>query len=282
MNTPFPIEDRVQDHYACPNLADAIRTGLKTAGKSLEDVTTRDLAAVDQLHTGGPKATIDLIKKAGLTETQTILDAGCGIGGTTRLLAQHFHLQVTGIDITPDFIRTARTLTQWCNMDKDHTIDFHLGSVLNMPFSDRHFDAVICQHILMNIEDKPKALAQFHRVLKPGGTLILHEITDGPGPDPLMPVPWGSTPATSFVPTWELFNTQLEETGFNQIHFSDETQNAADWWNRVNTIRKKNGIPPVNTGLIFGPMADHFGPNLEKNFSTRAIGCIEAILTKPD
>ncbi len=281
MDTAFSIENRIQHHYSCPNLVDAIQTGLETAGKSLEGLTTRDLSPVDQLHTGGPKATIDLVKKAGLTKQQTVLDAGCGIGGTTRLLAQQFHLLATGIDITPDFIRAARTLTQWCKMDKEPPIDFHLGSVLNMPFSDNHFDAVICQHILMNIEDKHSALAEFYRVLKPCGTLILHEIIDGPGPDPLMPVPWGSDPATSFIPTWEFLNAQLEQTGFTQVHFSDATQAAASWWQQVNTIRKTKGIPPVNTHLIFGPMADHFGPNLEKNFSTRAIGCIEAIFSKP-
>ncbi|PIE61710.1 MAG: SAM-dependent methyltransferase [Desulfobacterales bacterium] len=276
------MEERVKHHYACPDLADAIRNGLETAGKPLADLKPRDLAPVDQLHTGGPKATIDLVKKAGLTEAQTILDVGCGIGGTTRLLAQQFHLKATGIDITPDFISAARTLTQWCKMAQGPAIEFHQGSVLNMPFSDDHFDAVICQHILMNIEDKPKALAECHRVLKPGGTIILHEITDGPGPDPLMPVPWGSDPATSFVPKWEGLQTQLEDAGFNLIHFSDETQNAVTWWHKVNTIHTTKGIPPVNTSLIFGPMAKQFGPNLEKNFSTGAIGCIEAIFTKPD
>ncbi|WDP91728.1 MAG: class I SAM-dependent methyltransferase [Desulfobacter sp.] len=273
-------EDRVQHHYACPDLVEAIRAGLEKAGKSAETISPRDLAPVDQLHTGGPKATISLIKKAGLATDSVILDAGCGMGGSTRLLAEQFGFQAAGIDITEDFIHTARILTQWCGMDKGRNIRFQQGSVLDLPYGNTCFDAVLCQHILMNIEDKPRALAEFHRVLKPGGKLILHEIVDGPGPVPLMPVPWGADAATSFVPAWDTLNAQLADAGFKPDYFSDETENAAAWWRTVNHIRETKGIPAVNTGLIFGAMADHFGPNLEKNFSSRAIGCIEAILTR--
>lgn len=275
------MENQVQNHYACPDLAAAIRAGLETAGKSPDAITPRDLTPVDQLHTGGPKATISLMEKAGIAADGVVLDAGCGIGGSTRLLARQFNLQVDGIDITPDFIDTARVLTHWCGMEKGHTIGFHQGSVLDLPFDNTRFDAVLCQHILMNIEDKAKALSEFNRVLTPGGKLILHEIIDGPGPQPLMPVPWGADASTSFVPRWETLKVQLADAGFDVEYFSDETKNAAAWWQMVNTIRKKKGIPAVNTGLIFGSMADHFGPNLEKNFSSHAIGCIEAILIKP-
>ncbi len=275
------MENLVQHHYACPELAAAIRAGLEKLGKSTDKLTTRDLGSLDQLHTGGGPATISIGKRASLAKGSVLLDAGCGIGGSSRVLAEKFGLQVVGIDLAQDFIDTARTLTQWCGLDKTAAIRFHQGSVTDLPFENNGFDAVLCQHILVNIQDKAKALAEFYRVLKPGGKLILHEIIDGPGPAPLMPVPWAADTAISFLPSWEELKTQLNQTGFNENYFSNETQNAAAEWKKINAIREKKGLHPLNPSLIFGEKAASFGPNLEKNFSEKAIECIEAFFTKP-
>jgi len=278
------MEDLVKKHYACPELASAIQAGLEKLGKRPEELTTRDLAPVDQLHTGGAPATLAIGKQAGLARNSVLLDAGCGIGGSARLLAEKFGLQVVGIDLAPDFIETARTLTRWCGMNKANqntTIRFQQGSVLDLPFGNHCFDAVLCQHILMNIEDKARALEEFYRVLKPGGRLILHEVTKGPGPAPAMPVPWAADASISFLPSWDTLKMQIIRAGFEEEHFSDETENAAAGWKKINAIRQRKGTVPLNPGLVFGENAALFGPNLEKNFSDRAIECIEAFFTKP-
>ncbi len=274
------MENRVKQHYACPELALAIRAGLEKMGKDTDRLTTRDLGSVDQLHTGGGPATMAIGKDAGLAEGSLVLDAGCGIGGSSRVLAEKFKLQVVGIDLAPDFIDTARILTQWCGLDTPGTIRFQQGSVLDLPFDPRHFDAVLCQHILVNIEDKARALAEFNRVLKPGGKLILHEITSGPGPAPLLPGPWAADASISFPSSWEALKGILEQTGFKEDYFSDETENAAAGWKTINAIREKKGVHPLNPSLIFGNKAASFGPNLEKNFTQKSIGCIKAFFTK--
>ena len=84
------MNDSAKAHYTCPNLGSKIRRGIEKVGKNPEQITLRDLAPVDQLHTGAAPATIELVEKAGLEKGMTVLDAGCGIGGTSRLLAQHF------------------------------------------------------------------------------------------------------------------------------------------------------------------------------------------------
>lgn len=274
------MEHRVKQHYACPELALAIRAGLGKMGKETDKLTTRDLSSVDQLHTGGGPATMALGKRAGLAKGSVLLDAGCGIGGSSRVLAEKFGLQVVGIDLAPDFIDTARVLTQWCGLDTPGTLRFHQGSVLELPFPPHHFDAVLCQHILVNIEDKAGALAEFNRVLKPGGKLILHEITSGPGPAPLLPVPWAADASISFPSSWEELKEELKQAGFKEDYFSDETENAAAGWKKINAIREKKGVHPLNPSLIFGDKAASFGPNLEKNFTQKSIGCIEAFYTK--
>ena len=273
------MEPLVKQHYASPDLAQRIRAGILKMGKNPDDLATRDLAAVDQLHTGGAPATIGLTERAALPSGSIVLDAGCGIGGSSRLLAEHFGYRVEGIDLAGDFIDTAVLLTQWCGLDGG--IRFRRGSVLDLPFEGGCFDAVLCQHILMNIEDKSGALAEFHRVLQPGGRLLLHEITRGEGPEPAMPVPWASDPAISVLTPWSDLDHRLSRAGFQPDHVSDETEHSAAWWKMVNTVKRKKGAGPLNPGLVFGEDADRFGPNMEKNFSSRSVCCIEAILTRP-
>lgn len=271
------MEHRVQSHYACPDLIEDLRAGLEKAGKDITNLTPRDLAAVDQLHTGGGPATISLANRAGITRDMDILDAGCGLGGSSRLLTQNFNCRVTGIDLAPDFIETATVLTQWCGMD----IFFEQGSILELPHENDSFDMILCQHILMNIENKAGALSEFFRVLRPGGKLILHEIVDGPGPDPIMPVPWAADPDISFLLTWKDLRAELKHLKFDLEYFSDETENSARWWKKINKFTAKSPPRPLNPSLVFGPNAAHFGPNMENNFSSQAVCCIETILSKP-
>ncbi|MEH0020629.1 MAG: class I SAM-dependent methyltransferase [Desulfobacter sp.] len=273
--------DPVQSHYASPGLAQKIRAGLEQSGKSIGALTTRDLAPVDQLHTGGAPATIALMDRAGLAPGATVLDAGCGIGGSSRLLAERYGFQVMGLDLAPDFVDAAQTLTGWIDGGPDLSIDFRQGSVLEIPCKDGVFHAVLCQHILMNIPDKAAVLDEFFRVLPPGGRLILHEITDGPGPAPHMPVPWASDAAISFTETWDTFGKRLEQAGFTLDFFSDDTENSARWWQKINRLTADAPPRPLHPGLVFGDNAALFGPNMEKNFSGRCVCCIEALLTKP-
>lgn len=269
----------VEHHYACPDLLEKIRAGLERSGKTIEDITLRDLGPVDQLHTGGAPATLSLAKQAGLSAGARLLDAGCGIGGSTRLLAETFGVCATGIDLARDFVETARTLTQWTCPGLD--VRFDQGSVTQLPYPDKSFDAVLCQHILMNIQNKAAAIREFYRVLSPGGILILHEITDGPGPAPDMPVPWASEPSISFLAPWETMADQLARTGFCEVFQEDDTHAGALWWKRVNAIISKSGPRPLNSSLVFGENAARFGPNMEANFSRRSVCCVSALFIKP-
>lgn len=277
MNAP------VKDHYHSQNLAQKIQKALIDSGKDTRNLKPKDLAAVDQLHTGGATATLGLIKKAGFSKTITpapphILDAGCGIGGSARLLCKTFSCRVTGIDLADNFIETAREVTDWCNLS--HCIEFEQGSVLTMPFENNSFDAILCQHILMNIQDKETALKEFYRVLKPGKALILHEIFQGENRALALPVPWASDPCISFLCSWEEFDSLLAGTGFFPDHFSDETNGALSWWEMVQSAGKNKTPRPLSPHLVFGSNAAFFAANMQGNFKNNSIQCIEAIYKK--
>jgi ubiquinone/menaquinone biosynthesis C-methylase UbiE len=90
-----------------------------------------------------------------LPETE-VLDVGCGLGGAARFVASRYGCHVTGIDLTPEFIETAKVICGWVNLDSH--ISLHQGSALAMPFADRAFDRAYMLHVGMNIDDKAKAL----------------------------------------------------------------------------------------------------------------------------
>ncbi|MCP3944280.1 MAG: class I SAM-dependent methyltransferase [Desulfobacteraceae bacterium] len=272
------MKSHVENHYHSDNLSQKIHSALKKSGRDASVLAPKDLSSVDQLHTGGAKATLALTQKTRITKNSLILDAGCGIGGSSRLLAKTFQCQVTGIDLAESFIETAKDLTRWCALD--HYINFEQGSVLDMPFKTDTFDAILCQHILMNIQDKQAALKEFYRVLKPGANLIIHEIFQGENKPIALPVPWAGNHEISFLLPWEKFNFLLTTTGFTQDFFSDETKTALAWWQMVDAATKNKNPRPLGPHLVFGSNATFFATNMQNNFQNKTIQCIEAVFKK--
>ncbi len=272
------MESQVKNHYHAQDLIRKIQAALESEGKNIDSLAPRDLAPVDQLHTGGAPVTLSLMGKAGLARDARVLDAGCGLGGSSRLLAKSFNFKITGIDLAPGFIETAERLTRWCRLD--HCISYHQGSVVELPFEEQSFEGVLCQHILMNIPDKKTALSEFFRVLKPGGKLILHEIFKGTGEPLYLPVPWASTPSISFLESWTTFEPWLTAAGFTPDSMSDTTQEALSWWQRIHAAGQKTPPRPLGPFLVFGQNAAAFGSTMSKNFQNNIIQCIETIFKK--
>lgn len=88
---------------------------------------------------------------------------------------------------------------------------FQHGDALELPFDDGSFDVVWTQHSSMNIADKRRLYAGFHRVLRPGGRLALFEVVAGLGEPLHFPVPWASGQATSFLLPAEALRQLLDE-----------------------------------------------------------------------
>ncbi len=274
------MESNIKDHYNSDHLTQKIETALIKAGKFLSTIDLKDLSPIDQLHTGGARATIDLFKKTRLCSDALVLDAGCGIGGSSRLLAQQFNCRVIGVDLADQFIDAATFLTRCTKLE--NSVAFQQESVLDLPFEDNTFDAVLCQHILMNIKDKPTAVKEFSRVLKQDGKLILHEITKGENKPIEFPVPWAGKAAISFLEPWDILSGILEKHSFETRFYSDETLAAGSWWEKIRAVSSKKTPSPesLNPGLIFGDNAKLFGKNMQANFKNNAICLVEAVLKK--
>lgn len=278
------MEEKVVNHYASTNLQDRIAFALKAAGKDFQNLELKDLAVIDQLHTGGHLATIEIIKKAGLDPGAKILDAGCGIGGSSRLLAKEFQFQVTGIDIVEDFIITADFLTDLVARDLNlkNSVEFKQGSILEIPLPDCEFDAALSQHTLMNIKEKKDLFKEFNRVLKPGALLLLHEVVQRTD-DPIdLPVPWADNYDISFLKTWDKMLKMCQNAGFELVHYSDKAEQAEKWWVKVKEVTEKflENPRPLGPHIIFGKNGRKFGKTMTSNIQTGRISIVEAVLKK--
>jgi len=105
---------------------------------------------------------------SGMPQPETILEIACGTGRVTRHLQKTFpNARIIATDISNDMLTIARQLTTGTN------IDWQIADAQELPFDDHSFDLVIFQFGLMFVPDKQKALAETHRVLAPGGRLLL-------------------------------------------------------------------------------------------------------------
>lgn len=111
---------------------------------------------------------------------RTVLDAGCGEGYNTRLMARR-GMRLTGIDISPRMIELAREAEARERLG----IDYRVGSFIDLiELRDGSFDAVVSTMALMDSPGFDRAARAIHRVLKPGGTLwfsVLHPCFVTPG-----------------------------------------------------------------------------------------------------
>lgn len=99
---------------------------------------------------------------------QTALDAGCGAGHLALALAQAGH-HAAGVDISPAMIDAARARFAAAGLDTDLRVA-DLGAT---GFPDAAFDAVACVTAIEWTPDPAGALAEFARLLKPGGLLVV-------------------------------------------------------------------------------------------------------------
>lgn len=94
------------------------------------------------------------------------LDIGCGEGHNTRCLASR-GARMTAIDIAEVFIEHARAR----EAEQPHGIEYRVASAVDLPFDDGVFDFATAFMSLMDVPETEAALAEAHRVLRPGGFL---------------------------------------------------------------------------------------------------------------
>ncbi|QLE58775.1 cyclopropane-fatty-acyl-phospholipid synthase family protein [Nostoc sp. TCL26-01] len=110
-----------------------------------------------------------LADKLNIKASDTILDAGCGVGGSTIWLAKTFQAKVIGITISEKQVEEAKKLAKANHVE--HLVDFQVQNYLNTNFLDESFDVVWAIESVCYAEQKQDFLQEAFRLLKHGGRL---------------------------------------------------------------------------------------------------------------
>ena len=109
---------------------------------------------------------------ANLVPGQSILDVGCGTGWCTIAAANLLGTQgnIVGVDIADNLLELARNKSVSAGVSN---VEFSVGNAEELNFADNSFDVVLSSLVIFLLNDINKALGEWYRVLKPGGTVVI-------------------------------------------------------------------------------------------------------------
>lgn len=272
------LETRVAAHYTTQDLLTRIEKALTEQG--VDTVTVDTLKPVDEFHTGGLEATDALLSQLDITPEMTVLDIGCGLGGTARHIVHRYGARVTGIDLTPLFVEVGQALNARVHLDE--AIDLHVASATDMPLADATFDLATMFHVGMNIADKEHLFAEVARVLKPGGRFALFDVMrDDSSDDLLFPVPWSEQPETSFVDPVAAYEEAAQAVGLSLHGQRYRRDFTLSYFSHVFAkIAESGGPPPLGIHLLMGDTAGTKLQNYVANVEAHRLAPVEMIFKK--
>lgn len=103
---------------------------------------------------------------AGAVRGADVLDAGCGVGFGTRILAQSGAARIVGIDVSEAAIAAARH-------DADGVAELAVAGLEDVPLESGSIDLVVCFEVIEHVDNPVRAFAELRRVLRPNGALLL-------------------------------------------------------------------------------------------------------------
>lgn len=164
----------------------------------------------------------------------TVLDVGCGIGGSSRILAKDYGFEVTGVTISPQQVERAQQLTQ-----PEINARFMVDDAMSLSFPDASFDVVWSVEAGPHMPDKAVFARELIRVVKPGGLLVVADWNQRD--DRQKPLNFWEKPVMrQLLDQWshpafasiEGFSELLEATGFvkGEVITADWTKETLPSW----------------------------------------------------
>ncbi len=138
-----------------------------------------ELLIGDSLHPGGLASTRQLLREAGLSPGSRLLDAGCGLGASSRVATQEFGLAVVGVDASADAVALAEARSM------PGRIRWHRAELARLPFDAGTFDAVLAECVLSTTE-RAAVLAELARVTASRGVLVMSDVEVEPDAVPAL------------------------------------------------------------------------------------------------
>lgn len=268
-------EQTIAQHYSHGELEREILDALTTAGADPEHLDPDQLAPVDEFHIGGRRATVALADQLDLGAGLRVLDVGSGLGGTARYLARRHAVQVTGIDLTEEYVRVATSLSRRVGLAE--LVQFQHGSALQLPFADASFDCAVMLHVGMNIADKAALFAEIRRVLGEGGRFGVYDVMRVGNGEIAYPVPWAATSATSFLAEPEQYRQSLTAAGLAVQAECDRRDFGLDFFREMRARVAREGPPVLGLHILMGQDASLKIANMVDNLQRAVLAPTEMI-----
>ena len=157
-----------------------------------------------------------------------VLDAGCGIGGSSIWLAEKFGVRVTGITISPTQIDQANKNAK--KRGVDHLVDFKLEDYTQTSFEDETFDHVWGLESICYALKKSDFIKEAYRILKKGGCFAIadgfatkRDVTQDEWQHILKVLNGWAMPNMAMPSEFESF---MKDSGFTDIYYRDITKNT--------------------------------------------------------
>jgi ubiquinone/menaquinone biosynthesis C-methylase UbiE len=124
-------------------------------------------------HIGGRAATDELLSLCHIEQAREVLNVGCGIGISCAYIAKKHGCHVVGVDIAEKMIEWSHKRAHEERVEDK--VEFRVADVLDLPFEDNRFDAVLVESVIAFVDDKARAIRECVRVTRPGGYVGLNE-----------------------------------------------------------------------------------------------------------
>ncbi|MEW6458919.1 MAG: class I SAM-dependent methyltransferase [Bacillota bacterium] len=170
----------------------------------------------DLVPPGAASKLAEIVAASGLQKGAHVLDVGCGTGLLVPFLLETVGERgtVTGVDFAAAMVQRAGAKAFGPN------VRFVEADVAALPFEPGTFDAVFCNNVLPHLPDKPGALQELNRVLKPGGLLVICH-TESREAVNRMHRHIGGPVGADLLPTVEELRQMLLDTGYSVLDLVD-------------------------------------------------------------
>ncbi len=160
-----------------------------------------------------------------IKDGDAVLDAGCGVGGSSFYVAEHCNARVTGITLSEKQLDLANEEVK--RRKKEQEVDFQLMDFCETTFNNASFDVIWACESMCHASNKEAFLAECYRLLKPGGRLIIADFfaTAKYHQDPNQWLQkWADTWSVPGFITINSFIELLQETAFQTYEYKNYTE----------------------------------------------------------
>jgi len=173
----------------------------------------------DFVSPGGESIAREIINHLKLPENSRVLDAGCGLGGSSFLMAREFGWQVTGMDLSVNMLEIARE--KRAHHKLEDRVELEHGDCSEIPASNS-YDAIYSRDVFLHIHDKATLFTALSGAMTTGGRLLFTDYCCGekPWPDDFQTY---VDERNYCLHTIEEYAKILQEAGFVQVNAEDLT-----------------------------------------------------------